>query len=129
MNATFPTFYPWNSTMQKRLVLEEAKMSPYFLLGVISGTFGIVAYGTLEFGSGCEIEVDIYLFLVGIEIYLRECPWILYIQCSSEKVFVHLIFISFCDDSIVGVGVLKYPYKTEKSHIIMMWPSFIMPTN
>jgi hypothetical protein len=57
------------------------------------------------------------LFLVGIEIYLRECPWIVYIQCSSEKVFVHLIFISFCNDSIVGVGVLKYPYKTEKSQL------------
>ena len=96
-------------------MLEEAKMSPYFLLGVISGTFGIVAYGTLESGSGYEIEVDIYLFLVGIEIYLREGPWIVYIQRSSEKVFVHLIFISFCDDSIVGVGVLKYPYKTAKS--------------
>jgi len=73
-------------------------MSPYFLLGVISGTFGIVAYGTLESGSGYEIEVDIYLFLVGIEIYLRKYPWIVYIQCSSEKIFVHLIFISFCDD-------------------------------
>jgi hypothetical protein len=117
MNATSPTFHPWNSTMQECLVLEEAKMSPYFLLGVISGTSGIVAYRALEFGSGCEIEVDIYSFLVGIEIYLRECPWIVYTQCSSEKVFVHLIFISFCDDSIVGVGVLKYPYKTEKSQV------------
>ena len=26
-------------------------------------------------------------------------------------------FISLCDDSIVGVGVLAYPYKTEKGHI------------
>jgi sulfite exporter TauE/SafE len=77
--------------MQKRLVLEEAKMSPYFLLGVISGTFGIVAYGTLESGSGYEIEVDIYLFLVGIEIYLRGGPWIVYIQCASEKVMIRLL--------------------------------------
>ena len=84
--------------MQECFVLEEVKMSLYFLFGVISGTFGIVAYGTLESGSRYEIEVDIYLFLVGIEIYLRKHPWIVYIQCSSEKIFVHLIFISFCDD-------------------------------
>ena len=73
--------------MQECFVLEEVKMSLYFLFGVISGTFGIVAYGTLEFGSGCEIEVDIHPFLVGIEIYLRERPWIVYTQCFSEKVW------------------------------------------
>ena len=56
MNTTDPTLHHRNSTMQECLVLEEAKTSPYFLLGVISKTFGIVAYGTLEFGSGCEIE-------------------------------------------------------------------------
>jgi len=79
--------------MQECLVLEEAKMSPYFLLGVIIGTFGIVAYWTLESGSGYEIKVDIYPFLVGIKIYLRKHPWIAYIQCSAKKVFVWVFLL------------------------------------
>ncbi len=44
--------------MQERLVLEKAKMSPYFLIGAISRALVIGTYRALESGSGCEIKIN-----------------------------------------------------------------------
>ena len=89
--------------MQEFFVLEEIKMSPYFLSRVISRSSGIIAHRTLEFGSGLEIKIYVHSFFIRIKIYLRKYPGIVYVRCFSEKIFVNRLCSSLHDGSVVDM--------------------------